>query len=269
MCGLFQQTSNLSPRHRKKSLWMLSFRTVRHRGEEGKRERRVFIYLIELKYQDHFIHCLDPSKTSIVLEEQANPKGHTNASLFSFFIQTRNWRGGPIREGGARFVASVTYLTGKAGMSLDFPKNQKKKKNYVLIYYFVDIPVTVTDNNNGTYRANFTPTKSGRYKFDLNLVAKKNFFIRVHGSPLEVTLITNQQGSQSYSESDLLFILYKDLQIDAKHTMVDKNLLRGKRVNDQVTVLIQAKDKSGNNILVGGGSFVAYINGPAGGNIIL
>eukprot|EP00026_Physarum_polycephalum_P003165 Phypoly_transcript_03175.p1 GENE.Phypoly_transcript_03175~~Phypoly_transcript_03175.p1 ORF type:complete len:843 (+),score=112.98 Phypoly_transcript_03175:152-2530(+) len=171
----------------------------------------------ESKYQEHFIHCLDPNKTSIVLEQHANS--------YSFFIETRNWRGGPIKEGGARFAAALTYMMDKS-----------------------DIPVTIEDNKDGTYRANFTPTKSGRYRLDLHLMAKRNAAVRVHGSPLEVTLVLHQN----------------DMQIDIRHTAIDKNLLRGKRVNDQITIMIQAKDKAGNNILIGGGSFVAYITGPAG-----
>ena len=36
-------------------------------------------------------------------------------------------------------------------------------------------------------------------------------------------------------------------------------------MNEVITISIQAKDKLGNNILIGGGSFVAYITGPPGG----
>jgi hypothetical protein len=175
----------------------------------------------ESKYQEHLIHCLDPNKTSIVLEEK------TNANESSFFIQTRNWRGGLIKEGGAKFVGTVTYITDRVK---------------------TDIPVTITDNNNGTYRASFCPTKSGRYRLDLNLVTSRKASLRVHGSPLEVTLVMSQQ----------------DMQIDTRHTGFDKNLLRGKRVNEPITIFIQAKDKTGTNILLGGASFVAYISGPGG-----
>ena len=57
--------------------------------------------------------------------------------------------------------------------------------------------MTLADNKDGTYRANFSPSKSGRYRLDLNMITKRNAAIRVQGSPLEVTLIMNQQGLSS------------------------------------------------------------------------
>ena len=67
--------------------------------------------------------------------------------------------------------------------------------------------MTLADNKDGTYRANFSPSKSGRYRLDLNMITKRNAAIRVQGSPLEVTLIMNQQGLSSlfFSFSFALF----------------------------------------------------------------
>ncbi len=59
-----------------------------------------------IDYQENLLHCLDPDKTTITYE----PKIH------SFFIQTRNWRGIPIKEGGATFSAILSCLLDKSGL---------------------------------------------------------------------------------------------------------------------------------------------------------
>lgn len=50
------------------------------------------------------------------------------------------------------------------------------------------------DRKDGTYVVNFQPLKSGRYKLDVHLLAHKNAIVKVHGSPLEATLILSHAG---------------------------------------------------------------------------
>lgn len=54
---------------------------------------------------EHYIHCVDIDKIVVTLEE----------NMYSFYIQTRNWRNGPIKEGGLKFSADMKFIQDKSG----------------------------------------------------------------------------------------------------------------------------------------------------------
>lgn len=124
--------------------------------------------------------------------------------------------------------------------------------------------VEVVDGKDGTYRATFKPTKSGRYCFDLGLVAKRNNCVRIRGSPMEISVILSTDGKYNEkSKYEAIFNGTLDVAIDTRHSSIDKALLYGNRVGDTIKIIIQAKGKSGRTISVGGAKFIAYLSTPS------
>ena len=119
-----------------------------------------------------------------------------------FTIQTKDRNGNNIPKGGDTFDIKVTGPNG-------------------------EVPATIKDNEDGTYRVEYAPTEHGKHRIDVQLKGKP-----IAKSPYHVNV---KEGA------------------DPEHSIIEG-----------YSFVIQAKSKSGSNRKDGGDKFAVTIDGPSG-----